>query len=658
LETEEQVILDVNELARGHSFCDVGEFDTSPSSNLLAFTVDFEGNESYTVRFKSLSPDVVAPTEELTHVNGSLSFGCDDRVVFYTTHNKEWRSDKVWKHVLGTPQSEDELVMHEKDALFSVGVFRTRSDRLLVVESGSIETTEAWVLDLDDPAIDGGVKPIKPHLKCVSPREKGWRYDVNHRGDAVLIVHNGGGKKKNGEFAWAPLEAPQRKNWKTLVPYDPAVQVKYVTAFANHLVVVGRQDGSQQLWLANGEDVDAAMRSDGTNCPVLVRIPTAEDVYSLSMGFNEEYDTDRLRFRYSSFLTPSRDYELHVPKALATVSMGTSTHRVVRNLEVGVDSALVVLREKPAPNVDLSAYASRRIYCPVPRDPKGSKSDVVFVPISLLWRPDCHASTGAVASPASHLPENQAEAVAIGASPVAAAPVLLYGYGSYGISIDPRFESHLFSLLDRGVVYAVAHIRGGGEMGRPWYEDYGKFLTKQNTFSDFVACAQFLSSMGWADPKRIGILGRSAGGLLVGRSLTLRPDLWACAVADVPFVDLMTTMCDESIPLTTGEWEEWGDPRKREFFDYMLQYSPMDTAAKAKYPPVLLSAGLHDPRVQYWEPAKFAQRLRDAALPGSGDVLLKTDMSSGHFSASDRYRYIEETSFELAFILDKLGVVV
>eukprot|EP01138_Halocafeteria_seosinensis_P007080 gb/GECG01007240.1/.p1 GENE.gb/GECG01007240.1/~~gb/GECG01007240.1/.p1 ORF type:complete len:307 (+),score=29.59 gb/GECG01007240.1/:1-921(+) len=293
-----------------------------------------------------------------------------------------------------------------------------------------------------------------------------------------------------------------------------------------------------------------------------------------------------------------------------------------------------VLKTKEVPNFDSKNYATTRIFVEV--------RDGTQVPVSLVWCPAKHANPG---SSSGH--------TLIG-NP---APLLLDGYGSYGASVDMDFDYKVLSLCDRGVVYAFAHVRGGGEMGRKWYEDEGKFLQKKNTFYDFVDCADKLIDLGWAEKTKIATVGRSAGGLLMGNALNLRPELWKCVVAAVPFVDLMTTMCDPSIPLTVEEWEEWGNPNESKYYDYMLSYSPMNNIAAKPYPITLLQAGLHDHRVGYWEAAKFAVRLREKTT-SKNPIILKTDLSSGHFSASDRYKWIRERAFEYAFLLDNLEVPV
>lgn len=645
----EEIVLDENQVAEGQSHCDVRDMEVSPSGDLVAYTTDFDGGESYTVRVRRVAtgeelPDTMAGTD------GGVEWGRSDSVLFYVTHDEAKRSYRVWRHVLGMPQSADEMLFEEKDALFSVGAGVTRSGRFLLIETGSIETSEAWIVDLDAPEAESGAcTNLASLMRVVEPRTHGLRYDTNVWQDSLVVVHNDGGAKKNGEIAFAPLSAPGRANWTPLVPYQPDVQVRSASAFKHHLVVSGRQGGSSKLWLVGAEAFAAVKEASSTassaaassaasaaGCFVqMVAVPTDEQVYSLWLSGNREFDTDKLRYGYCSPVTPVQTLELDVSSLLGPSRSATAAGRIVREPPVEeVKPLRILLKQRATPNIDLDAYACKRIVCPVPRTPTSGPGDMVDVPISLVWRPDRHADPAALK-----------------------APTVLYGYGSYGISIDPGFSTWIFSLLDRGGLYAIAHVRGGGEMGRPWYEDMGKFLTKANTFTDFAACAEHLSATGWSDPARIGCLGRSAGGLLVGRSVTMRPELWACAVGDVPFVDLMATMSDETVPLTVGEWAEWGNPNEAEYHDYMLSYSPMDTIPKGtKLPPVLLTAGLHDPRVQYWEPLKFAQRLRQHGGEGSGEVLCKTDMSSGHFSASDRYRYIREQAFEAAYFVDKLGM--
>lgn len=407
------------------------------------------------------------------------------------------------------------------------------------------------------------------------------------------------------------------------------------------MAVEGRSEGLPQVWILSGSALDAHLADPAAGSPALIRVPTRESTYTIATTASYQFDARTLRFVYTSPLTPRQTCELDVSAALAASSDSASLH-AGREVREAPASAVTLLKERPAPNYERSLYACGRLWCRIPGGASGTAS--VDVPITIVWRKD---------QVDAHVDDTDGE---VPRAPSTPAALYLYGYGSYGISIDPTFDSNVLSLLDRGIVCAFAHIRGGGEMGRPWYEEQGKFLTKKNTFEDFVACAEHLCDAGWARRGSIVCHGASAGGLLMGNVVAMRPDLWAGVVGEVPFVDLMVTMCDPSIPLTVGEWDEWGNPNVAKFYDYMREYCPMDRLRPAVYPPTLLTAGLHDPRVQFWEPAKFAARLRDAGLPGSGPVLFKVDMSSGHFSASDRYRYLREESFVFAFILDSLGL--
>ncbi|CAN0085230.1 unnamed protein product, partial [Ectocarpus sp. 12 AP-2014] len=385
------------------------------------------------------------------------------------------------------------------------------------------------------------------------------------------------------------FSAPGSENWTDVMPYDPAVCLKGVSCFENHIVLSGRENGLSQLWIRD-------MRTGESH-----QVEHPEQAYACYSTCNRVFETSTLRFGYQSMVSPRAvfDYDMD-------------------------SKARTLLKEKEVPGYDRSMYECERTVA--------KARDGVEVPMSIVYRKDAY-------------PDGLAGAKA---------PCMLYGYGSYGASMEPSFDFTRLSFLDRGMVYAIAHIRGGGEMGRPWYEDSGKYLTKRNTFQDFVDCAEHLVAEGVTSPKGLAVCGRSAGGLLIGNVVNMRPDLFAAAVADVPFVDLMNSMADPSIPLTITEWEEWGNPNESKYHDYMLSYSPYDNVRRQPYPAMLVTGGLNDPRVAYWEPCKWVSKLRDMATTDN-PLYLKIDMSAGHFSASDRYKHMKEQAFEYAFVLDVLG---
>eukprot|EP00903_Cladosiphon_okamuranus_P021564 g19826.t1 len=583
---EEQVVLDENVQAEGADYCDIADVSPSPGGHdLAAYAADMTGYETYDVRFRDVATgkdldDVIAKT------SGDVCWGADATTVFYTTQDDEHRPHKLWLHTLGTPQAEDVLLYTEDDQLMWMGIGKTDSERFLTMNVGSKTTSEIRFIDLQ------GVQGAEAHrglsLNTLAARTEGVRYGAEHWGDDFYMVTNKDGCK-NSKLVKAPISSPGSENWIDVTPYDPAVCLKGILCFKNHIVLTGRENGLAQLWIRD-------MRTGGSH-----RLEHPEQAYATYSTCNMVFDTSTLRFGYQSMVSP---------RAVFDYDMDTK----VRTL----------LKEKEVPGYDRSMYTCERTAV--------KARDGVEVPMSMVYRKDLY-------------PDGLAGKKA---------PCMLYGYGSYGASIEPTFDFTRLSFLNRGMVYVIAHIRGGGEMGRPWYEDGGKYLTKRNTFQDFVDCAEHLVTEGVTSPKGLAVCGRSAGGLLIGNVVNMRPDLFAAAVADVPFVDLMNSMADPSIPLTITEWEEWGNPNEHKFHEYMLSYSPYDNVRHQPYPAMLVTGGLNDPRVAYWEPCKWVSKLRDMAT-SDNPLYLKIDMSAGHFSASDRYKHMKEQAFEYAFVLDVLG---
>mmetsp|Transcript_3674 Transcript_3674/g.5211 ORF Transcript_3674/g.5211 Transcript_3674/m.5211 type:complete len:751 (-) Transcript_3674:123-2375(-) len=573
---KEEIILDENVLAKGKKHCDVGAVEVSPSHQLMAYSVDSTGYETYEVFIVNIGTGKVVD-QALSETAGRLTWGRDDKHLYYSTFDQAHRVDKVWRHTQGETKDSDILLFEEDDELFSAGFQKTRSERFLFIGSQSSETSEGYMLDLTKESTEA---------ELIAGREKGVLYDVNeYRGKLYIITNKD--DAKNFKLMSTSVDQPGPENWKEVMPYDKDIKLDLLSSFKDFAVLYGRQGGFTQMWIVRGDDDD------------LTRVEFEEKAYTVAPGVNEEFETTAYRFSYSSLTTP-----------LQTVEM---------NIESGERK---VLKEQPVPNFDRSSYESDRIEVTV--------EDGTKVPMSLVYK----------------------KGLLNGHDPK---PCYLYGYGSYEISIDPFFNSKLLPFLDRDVVVAIAHIRGGGEMGRMHYEN-AKYLKKKNTFTDFIACADELVTKKITSPDRLVIEGRSAGGLLIGAVINMRPDLFHAAHAGVPFVDVMNTMSDATIPLTTGEWEEWGNPNEEKYFDYMLSYSPYDNVKKANYPALLATSGLWDPRVAYWEPTKWLAKLRENNL-GEGDMLLKMDLASGHFSASDRYKLYRERAFELTFLLDQLKVL-
>lgn len=598
---KEEILLDENLLAAGHSYCSVSTLATSPEDDpqLLAYSVDFDGSETYAVYFQDLSKGKVLK-EVLNGTDGTLVWGVDKSICYYITMDGAQRSSRLWQHKMGRPQSEDILLYSEDDPLFSVGIRKTRDEAMLFVSSSSGETTETRFLQLQQAG---------SQLTMLQPRVHGLRYDVAFRDEHFVIATNEG-DAPNFKLVTAPLSSPGMKDWtplldkigKTVMAHDLGRTLDYVTCFAEFCVCAGREEGMTQLWI---------LEFESTSISKWHRIAWPEQAYDCSLDTNYESSVETIRVAFSSLVTPPAvfDYDIRTHKR-------------------------TLLKQKEVPGYNPSLYTSARH--------EVQAQDGTMVPVTLLWRVDsvpCNSSGGTV--------------------PLKPTPLHLYGYGSYGSSMDPSFSIYRLPLIDRGIVYAIAHVRGGAEKGSwQWYEKGAKYLTKKNTFTDFVSVAEWLVEQRWTSPDKLSIEGASAGGLLVGNAANMAPHLFQAVLASVPFVDLMVTMCDATIPLTVLEWQEWGNPNEEKYFDYMLSYSPIQQVKKAPYPAMLIQAGLNDPRVPYWEAAKWAQVLRERRTnndDSSAKVVLKTDMSSGHFSASDRYKYLKESAFEQAWLLEQLG---
>ena len=575
---EEQVILDGNALAQGHSFMAIGGTDVTDDGRWLAYSVDHTGFRQYTLHIKDLTTGEVL-AGEVERV-GSVVWAADNRTLFYTVEDEEQkRQHQLWRHLLGSSHSDDVLVIEEPDERFNLGAGRTRDGKFLILEAGSHTTTEARFLAADDPT---GAWAL------VAEREDEHEYSIDHRNGLWFIRTNDAGR--NFRLVTAPVDSPGREHWSEVIPHRPEVMLEDVDLFAAFFVACEREDGLPRLRLWNF-DGDTAIRSNE------IRFP--EPVYSAFPHVNREFDTRKFRYSYQSLVTPSSVYEY--------------------DLDSG-DSTLLKQVEVPG-GFERELYASERVFA--------TAEDGVKVPVSLVYRKDKRAA-GRNA-------------------------LYVYGYGSYGYSLPIGFNANRLSLLDRGVVMAYAHIRGGGDLGKPWH-DAGKMLVKRNTFTDFVTAVEYLTAKGYGDPARVAIEGGSAGGLLMGAVTNLKPDIFRVVLSHVPFVDVMNTMLDASLPLTVPEYEEWGDPNEAEYFHYMLSYSPYDNLKPGSYPAMLVKTSLHDSQVMYWEPAKYVAKLRTLKT-NDHPLLLVTNMEAGHGGASGRYDYLKEIAFDYAFLLKELGLV-
>jgi oligopeptidase B len=559
----EQVMLDGNELAGESDFFALGTSAVSPDGTLLAYSVNFTGDERFTLKMKNLVTGQTL-TDEIPGIFYGGAWSADGTTFFYTTVDEAWRPYRVYRHTVGTPAEEDALVHEEEDERFWIGVGLTRSERYLILSAGSKITSEIRILEADRPT--GG-------FRIVRPRETGVEYGLDHAGDHFLVLHNK--NAENFELATAPLDDPG--TWTPLIAHREDTRLLDVDAFSGHTVVHFRRDGLTGIRIlpAGGE-------------PYEIGLP--EPIYDVAPSGNPEFVTGRLRLGYTSMITPPSVYDYDL-----------------------ASRELILLKRKPVlGGYDPDDYEQFREWATAP--------DGTRVPISIAVKKGTEQP----------------------------APTVLYGYGSYEISVDPSFSVARLSLLDRGFVFAIAHIRGGGEMGRRWYED-GKFQQKKNTFTDFVACAQHLKAGGWSS----GVIARggSAGGLLMGAVANLAPEAFAGVVAEVPFVDALNTILDPSLPLTVIEWDEWGDPlHDPDVYAYMKSYTPYENVDGRVYPPILAITSLNDTRVLYHEPAKWIARLRDTAR--GGPFLLKTEMGAGHGGRSGRYDSWREEAFTLSWILD------
>jgi oligopeptidase B len=574
----EQILLDGNELAGDSAFFSIGVYKVSPDGSKLAYSTDYVGDERFTMRFKDLATGEVA-ADEIKDTHYGSAWSADGSAIFYVTVDDAWRPYRIWRHIMGTPASQDQVVYTETDERFWVSVSLTRSKRYLTIASESKLTSEVRLLDAGDPTGE---------FRVVAPRRQGVEYSVDHQvtadgTDRLLVLHNHGAV--NFELATASPSQPEA--WTPFVPHADDTRLIRVDAFSDHLVLYFRRDGLTGL---------RVIQADGTGRDVAFD----EQVYAVEPGANPEYSSRYFRLNYESMVTPGSVYDLD-----------TSTG------ELTLLKRMPVLALPGAGEYRTEDYEMFREWAVA--------SDGTRIPISIVRKK--------------------------GVSSDGSAPMLLYGYGSYEISVDPYFVIPRLSLLDRGFVYAIAHIRGGGELGRRWYDD-GKLLNKINTFTDFIACARHLSATGWTSPDRLVARGGSAGGLLMGAVVNMAPDAFCGITAQVPFVDALTSILDPSLPLTVTEWEEWGDPlHVPAVYAYMKSYSPYENVSTDEtYPPILAITSLNDTRVRYAEPAKWIAKLQ--AIAKGGPFLLKTEMIAGHGGRSGRYDKWHEEAMALAWIVN------
>lgn len=596
----EEILIDINELARGHTYCAPGSVRTSESHKLLAYTVDFSGDETCSLFVRSLETGEIVKHDDRLQIYGRLSWGKDDETLFYLKLDDAKRPYQVYKRRLGTNIEDDVLLFEDLDDINYVSAGKSLDGKYLFIESSSSESSEWHYLDLEDP---------EATLQCVAKRRQKVLYEVEHRLGEWWITTNVGGTP-NMRLMKSQAKPNCEDDWKDVIEHsgNKAFDGGYdqslagVTAFKTHLVAEGRQGGVPRVWVLTPSEEAVAKEM----------LTFEEEAHDVGLHGHSEFDTDRIAVAYDSYITPLSSLEV-------SLSSPTSQPRKV-------------LKSKTVPGYDKSLYDCERLLVK-------SRDGETNIPVLMMYRKDVMEK---------HLESGQ---------PV---PTHLYGYGSYGSCEEADFRVSRLVLVNRGMVCVAAQVRGGGEMGRQWYEEPkgGKYLCKKNTFNDFVDVGRWLvDEKKLTSPQKLCCEGRSAGGLLIGATINQAPDLFKAALLGVPFVDVVCTMIDSTIPLTCGEWEEWGNPNEAKYHQYMMEYSPMNNVQKgAKYPACLLTGGLHDPRVQFWEPAKFAAELRHTQGPGSGPVCLRMDMTAGHMSASDRYKNLRERAFDFAFLLDQVGL--
>ena len=573
LKAEEELLFDCNEMAKGHSYFRLVGINISPDNNLVAFALDTIGRRQYTLHVKDLKSDKILK-DKVENCTGGSTWANDNKTLFYTLKNKTTlRSEAIYRHTLGKSATNDVVVFEEKDDAFEVGIYKSKSNKYLIISSYSTLTTEYQILDANTP---------NESFKVFQSRTRGLEYSISHYGDSFYILSNAD-NAQNFKLSKTSEKNTEKNFWQDIIPHRNDVLLEDIDIFKNYLVISERKNGLNQIKIKPW---------DGTESYYL---PFESKTYTAYTTTNLDFETDTLRYSYQSMTTPS---------SIIDFNMLTKEKTLKKEQEI--------LGGK----FKKENYVSERLWAPA--------TDGTKIPISLVRHKDTPKSTET--------------------------PLLLYAYGSYGSTIDPYFSSVRLSLLDRGFIYAIAHVRGGQYLGREWYEN-GKLLKKKNTFTDFIDCSKFLIANKYTSPKHHYAMGGSAGGLLMGVVINMAPDQFNGVIAAVPFVDVITTMLDESIPLTTGEYDEWGNPNDKIYYDYMKSYSPYDNIKNQQYPNLLITTGLHDSQVQYWEPAKWIARLR-LQSNNSSDLFLKTNMDAGHGGSSGRFEALKEVASEYAFLFD------
>lgn len=569
LESEDELMIDINSLAKNKKYYQAGGLQVSPNNRFLAFGEDVNSRRKYTLRFKDLENGTFLP-DEIPNTNGLAVWANDNKTVFYTLKDESLRSYKVFRHVLGTPIEQDAEIYHETDETFRTYVYKSKSKQFIIIGSAATHSNEYRYLSADDPTGEFTVFQL---------REAGLEYSIAHHNQDWYILTNL--NAKNFRIMRCSFGHTQKNDWIDFIGHRTNVLIENMDIFNRFFVITERIKGITQLRIIERETGEEH------------QIALPEKAHLVYTGKNPEFDTKWLRFNYTSLVTPNSVYDYDM----------TTRQLVLKK------------RQEVLGGYDQEQYTSERLMV--------KASDGTKIPVSLVYKKDTKLNCNT--------------------------PLLLYGYGAYGISMDTYFSSVRLSLLDRGFIYAIAHVRGGEELGRNWYEQ-GKMMQKTNTFTDFIQCAEYLIEKNYTNRNQLYAMGGSAGGLLMGAILNMRPELWKGVIAAVPFVDILTTMLDESIPLTTGEFEEWGNPKEEKYYRYIKTYSPYDNIESKDYPALLVTTGYHDSQVQYWEPAKWVAKLRDLKTD-SNPLLLYCEMDAGHGGASGRFKRLRETALEYAFLL-------
>lgn len=572
----EQILFNCNEMAIDQEYFNLGGLNISPNNKLAAFGVDTLGRRQYNIQIKNLETGEIYP-DKIDNTTGGAVWADDNKTFFYTRKDSvTLRADKIYKHKLGTPETDDQLVFHEKDETFDTFVYRSKSEKYIIIGSSSTLTSEFQISRTDDP---------ENAFIIFSPRERGLEYSISHYNDSFYILTN---KENATNFKLMTVKEGQTSSghWKEFIPHREEVLLEDIEIFKEYYVLSERENGLTKLKITNWKSGD------------FYYLPFDNETYTAYVSTNPEFETEILRYGYNSMVTPNSVIDFNM-----------------RTQEKVVKKEQEVLGGK----FKKENYNSKRIWA--------KAKDGVQIPMSIVYHKDTKLD--------------------------GTSPLLQYAYGSYGYTVDPSFSTVRLSLLDRGFIYVIAHVRGGEYLGRKWYED-GKLLNKKNTFTDFIDCSKFLIEEKYTSKVHLYAMGGSAGGLLVGAIVNMAPELYNGVIAAVPFVDVLTTMLDESIPLTTGEYDEWGNPNEKKYYNYMKSYSPYDNVVTQAYPNILVTTALHDSQVQYFEPAKWVARLR-AHKTDTNLLLLHTTMDAGHGGASGRFESLKEVAIEYAFLLDLEG---